>query len=193
MARDVTIARRYAQALFLAANTKDVVARVGQDLAAVQRADQAMGDRLRLFLEAPQVPSDQKIAVVEAGLRPFAHPLVVEFFKLLLAKNRVFRLRDIAVEFDRLVEQHQGIVRARVTSAVALNDAELKGLIASLEQSLSKKVKVDAHVDPSILGGLVVKVGDRIADRSVTTQLSELREALLAASLSPQPIPSERG
>jgi F-type H+-transporting ATPase subunit delta len=184
MARDVTIARRYAQALFMAASKKDVIARVGQDLATLRTADQAADDRLRLFLEAPQVPTDQKIEVIEKGLRPFAHPLVVEFLKLLIAKKRLFRMRDIEHEFERLVEQHQGIVRARVTSAVPLNDAELNGLVASLEQGLSKKVKVDAHVDPAILGGLVVKVGDRIADRSVTTLLSELREQLLAASLS---------
>jgi len=75
-------------------------------------------------------------------------------------------------------------VRARVTSAVPLTDSELTALVASLEQSLSKKVKVDAHVDPEILGGLVVKVGDRIADQSVTTLLAGLREQLLAASLS---------
>jgi F-type H+-transporting ATPase subunit delta len=184
MARDVTVARRYAQALFMAARKKDAVDRVGQDLAALQRADAAMDDRLRLFLEAPHVPTDQKRAVVEAGLRPFAHPLVIEFLKLLIAKKRLFRLRDIEAEFASLVEQHQGIVRARVTSAVPLTGGELDALVVSLEQALSKKVKVDAHVDPSILGGVVVKVGDRIADRSVTTLLSELRDQLLAASLS---------
>ena len=183
MARDVTVARRYAQALFMAAQKKDVVARVGEDLAAVLAADHAMGDRLRLFLEAPQVPTDQKRAVVEKGLAPFAHRLVIEFIKLLLAKKRLFNMRDIVEEFGRLVEQHQGIVRARVTSAVPLKDAELSGLIASLEQGLAKNVKVDAHVDSTLLGGLVVKVGDRIADRSVTTLLSQMREQLLATSL----------
>ena len=184
MARDVTIARRYAQALFLAARKKDAVDRVAQDLAGVNKADAAMGDRLRLFLEAPQVPTDQKIEVVEKGLGPSVHRLVIEFFKLIINKKRLFRMRDIAEEFGRLVEEHQGIVRARVTSAVPLTDSELTALVASLEQSLSKKVKVDAHVDPAILGGLVVKVGDRIADQSVTTLLAELREQLLAASLS---------
>jgi len=184
MARDVTIARRYAQALFLAARKKDAVDRVAQDLASVSKADAAMNDRLRLFLEAPQVPTDQKIEVVEKGLGPSVHRLVIEFFKLIINKKRLFRMRDIAEEFGRLVEEHQGIVRARVTSAVPLLDSELTALVASLEQGLSKKVKVDAHVDPAILGGLVVKVGDRIADQSVTTLLAGLREQLLAASLS---------
>lgn len=183
MARDVTVARRYAQALFMAARKKDVIARVSEDLAAVQRADSDSGDRLRLFLESPQVPTEQKILVIEHGFRPFSHPLVIEFFKLLLAKKRLFRLKEIVEEFGRLVEQHQGIVRARVTSAVPLADSEMTALVASLEQGLSKKVMVDAHVDPAILGGMVVKVGDRIADRSVTTLLSQLREQLLSAAL----------
>ena len=184
MARDVTVARRYALALFMAATKKSVVEQVGTDLSNVTSLSGNAADRIRQFLEAPQVPTDQKIDVVEKGLRQFVHPLVIEFMKLLIAKKRLFHMRDIQHEFERLVEQHQGIVHARVTSAVPLNDSELNGLVASLEQGLSKKVKVDAHVDPAILGGLVVKVGDRIADRSVTTLLSELREQLLAASLS---------
>jgi F-type H+-transporting ATPase subunit delta len=184
MARDVSIARRYAQALLMAARKKDAIARVGEDLAGVLAADRASGDRLRLFLESPQVPTDQKLKVIEAGLGPFTHPLVVVFLKMLLTKKRLFFLRDIVTEFSRLVEEFQGVVRARVTSAVPLVDSELNALVASLEHGLAKKVKLDAHVDPAILGGMVVKVGDRIADRSVTTLLSEMREQLLAASLS---------
>jgi F-type H+-transporting ATPase subunit delta len=183
VARDVSVARRYAQALFMAAQKKDAVARIGEDLAGVQAADRSTGDRLRLFLESPQVPTDQKLKVIEDGLGPFTHPLVVVFFKMLLLKKRLFFLRDIVTEFGRLVEEHQGVVRARVTSAVPLVDSELNALIASLEQGLTKKVKLDAHVDPTILGGMVVKVGDRIADRSVTTLLSQMREQLLAAAL----------
>jgi F-type H+-transporting ATPase subunit delta len=184
MARDVTVARRYAQALFMAAQKKDVIARVGEELTQLQMLDRDSGHRLRLFLEAPQVRQDHKVEVLEKGLGKFTHPLVVVFYKLLLAKKRLFYLREIIQEFEALVEQHQGIVRARVTSAIPLVDAELKSLVASLELGLAKKVKVDAHVDPAILGGMVVKVGDRIADRSVTTLLSQLRDQLLAASFS---------
>ena len=183
MARDVSLARRYAQALFLAARKKDAIAQVGEDLAALQAVDRASGNRLRLLLEAPQVPTEQKLAVVEKGLRPHVHGLVVEFYRLLIAKKRVFQMRDIVEEFGLLVEAHQGVVRARVTSAIPMTDPELKSRVASLEAGLAKKVKVDAHVDPAIVGGLVVKVGDRIADGSVKTLLSAMRDQLLAASL----------
>ena len=71
--------------------------------------------------------------------------------------------------------------RARVTSAVPMVDAELAGLVAALETGLKKNVRVVSNVDPGIIGGLVVRVGDRIADLSVRTMLTQLREQLLAA------------
>ncbi len=184
MARDVGIARRYAQALFLAARKKEAVDRVWDDLQGVVAVDHAAGDRFRLFLEAPQVPTEHKFAALEATFRPVVHPLVVEFFRLLLAKKRMFELRTIVGEFERLVEAHRGVVRARVTSAIPLLDAELSQLVGALETGMKKKVRVVANVDPAILGGLVVRVGDRIADKSVRTMLTRLRDQLLSARAS---------
>jgi F-type H+-transporting ATPase subunit delta len=184
VARDTVIARRYAQALFLAAQKKDAIDRVAQDLAGVLAVDQAAGDRFRHFLEAPQVTTEHKFAVLESAFRPVVHGLVVEFFRLLLNKKRLFELRSIVEEFQRLVEDHKGVVRARVTSAVPLADGEIKGLVAALESGLKKQIRVVSNVDPGILGGLVVRVGDRIADQSVRTQLTQLREQLLDARAS---------
>jgi F-type H+-transporting ATPase subunit delta len=184
VARDVALARRYAQALYLAARRKEAVARVGEDLAQVHALDDAQGGRLMHFLQAPQVPHEQKEALIEAGLRPFVHGLVVEFVRLLLGKKRLFYLHDIVAQFQELVEEHEGIVRARVTTAVPLHDDETRALIAALESSLAKKVRAETHVDPAILGGVVVKVGDRIADRSVARMLELLKEQLLAASVA---------
>jgi F-type H+-transporting ATPase subunit delta len=184
VAKDVAIARRYAQALFMAALKKNVVEQIGQDMQAVLALDQSIGDRFRLMLEAPQVTTEHKHAILEASLRPYVHPLVVEFFRLLMLKKRAFRLRDIVEEFERLVEDHQGIVRARVTSAVPLTDDESRRLVAELEKALSKKVRVVRSVEPEILGGLVVRVGDRIADKSIRSMLNRLRDQLLGAYAS---------
>ena len=184
MARDTTIARRYAQALYMAAQKKDAVDRVWDDLQGVIAVDKAAGDRFRLFLESPHVPTEHKFAALEATFRPVVHGLVVEFFRLLLAKKRLFELRTIIEEFQRLVEDHRGVVRARVTSALPMHDAELTGLVSALEGGLGKKVRVVSNVDPGIIGGLVVRVGDRIADQSVRTQLTRLREQLLDARAS---------
>lgn len=184
MARDTGIARRYAQALFMAAQRKDAIDRVWDDLQGVLAVDRAAGDRFRHFLEAPQVPTEHKFAALEATFRPVVHGLVVEFFRLLLNKKRLFELRAIIGEFQNLVEDHKGVVRARVTSAVPLADTEITGLVAALESGLKKQIRVVSNVDPGILGGLVVRVGDRIADKSVRTMLTQLRDQLLAARAS---------
>jgi F-type H+-transporting ATPase subunit delta len=181
VARDVVIARRYAQALFLAASRKEAVPQVGADLAQVLVIDTAHGGRIRHFLEAPQVTPEQKLSLLETAFRGHVHGLVVEFVKLLLRKKRLFHLRDIFEQFEGLVEEHQGIVRARVTTAVPLRDDETAELVRTLEAGLAKKVRAVTHVDPSILGGVVVKVGDRVADRSVARMLQLLQEQLLAA------------
>jgi len=136
------------------------------------------------FLAARQVPTEHKLAAIEAAFRPSVHPLVVEFYRLLLRKKRLFEMRTIFGEFERLVEVHRGVVRARVTSALPLHDAELTQLVGALESGMNKKVRVVANVDPAILGGLVVRIGDRIADKSVRTMLTRLRDQLLAARAS---------
>jgi F-type H+-transporting ATPase subunit delta len=184
VARDVVIARRYAQALFMAARKKDAVAEIGADLAQVLVIDTAEGGRIRHFLEAPQVTVEQKLSVLETGFRGHVHGLVVEFLKLLLRKKRLFHLRDIVEQFVGLVENYQGIVRARVTTAVPMRDDETRGIVAALESSLSKKVHAVTNVDPALIGGVVVKVGDRVADRSVARMLAIMKEQLLAASLA---------
>jgi F-type H+-transporting ATPase subunit delta len=184
MARDIGIARRYAMALFLAARKKEAVDRVWDDLQGVIAVDRAAGNRFRLFLEAPQITHEHKFAALEATFRPVVHPLVVEFFRLLLRKKRMFELRAIIGEFERLVEAHRGVVRARVTSAIPMHDGELAQLVSALESGMNKKVRVVASVDPLILGGLVVRIGDRIADKSVRTMLTQLRDQLLAARTS---------
>jgi F-type H+-transporting ATPase subunit delta len=112
------------------------------------------------------------------------HGLVVEFLKLLLLKKRLFHLRDIVEQFEQLVEDDQGIVRARVTTAVPLEDAETQALVRSLEESLHKKIHAVTNVDPTIIGGVVVKVGDRVADRSVARMLAVMKEQLLAAQVA---------
>ena len=185
MARDTGIARRYAMALFLAARKKEAVDRVWDDL----RGPAGRGPRDGKPLPAvPRGAAGADRAQVrrarERRSGRYVHPLVVEFFRLLLRKKRLFELRTIIGEFERLVEAHRGVVRARVTSAIPLDDAELTQLVDALESGMNKKVRVVANVDPAIIGGLVVRIGDRIADQSVRTMLTQLRDQLLAARAS---------
>lgn len=181
MTRNAAIASRYAQALFLAAVRKDAVEEVGRDMGLSLGLDAAVRQRFQQFLEAPHITTESKVKLIEEVIRPRVHPLFAEFIRLLLAKKRYFRMQDIADEFGRLVEEHRGIVRARVFSAVPLHTAELEDLVAQLEARLKKQVHVVPVVEPALIGGVVVRVGDRIIDTSIRTQLERMREQLLAA------------
>jgi F-type H+-transporting ATPase subunit delta len=98
---------------------------------------------------------------------------------LLLERGRIRALPAIARAYRELGDQHAGRVRATVTSAQPLAAADLERVRQSLEQRTHKKVMVESQVDPSLIGGLVARVGDLVLDGSVRTQLASLREKLL--------------
>ena len=96
----------------------------------------------------------------------------------LAAKRRLFALNDIIRAFERLVAKLRGEVQAQVTSARALSDAETVELKAILKSKLGRDPRLEAKVDPTLLGGLVVKVGSRMIDSSLRTKLNGIRAAM---------------
>ncbi len=183
MAREPSIARRYAQALFNVALKKSVLDAAADDMQAIIALN-AKDATLRLFLESPQVRDDHKHAVVDTVLAPHVDRIVAEFVHLLLRKKRLLYLGMIATEFEVLVEAHRGIEKARVTTAVPLTDAESAGLVRELEALSGKKILLTPRVEPAIVGGVVVKLGDQIIDRSVRSLLDQMREDLLNAPVA---------
>jgi F-type H+-transporting ATPase subunit delta len=107
-----------------------------------------------------------------------ATPLTRRFVLLLAAKRRLFVLTDIIGAFQALVARMRGEVRAAVTSARPLNDAEVAELKAALKSRLGRDAMLDTDVDPTLLGGLVVKVGSRMIDSSLRTKLNGLHAAM---------------
>jgi F-type H+-transporting ATPase subunit delta len=107
-----------------------------------------------------------------------AAPLTRRFVLVLAAKRRLFALIDIINVFQALVAKMRGEVRADVTSARPLNDAEVAKLKAALKAKLGRDAMLDTHVDSSLLGGLVVKVGSRMIDSSLRTKLNGLKTAM---------------
>ena len=114
---------------------------------------------------------------------PRIEPLLLNFVFLLIDKNRMENFRDIGEEFARLVEQEQGVMRARVTTAVALpadlEDA-LRGKLASLT---GKTMILEKRVDPAVIGGVKVVMEDKILDGTVRTNLDLLRKTLEKAAV----------
>jgi len=179
--RNADVGARYAQALFELAEAADALSAVEADLDGLQAARLESGE-LRRFLASPTFDSDQKGrvlgAVAEAGK---AHPLTRKFLGLLAANNRASALPAVAAAFKRLAAEKRGAVAAEVTTALPLSAAQKKGVAAALRRSLGKDPEITARVDPSILGGLKVRVGSRLFDASLKSKLDSLKFALKRA------------
>lgn len=141
------------------------------------------GSRLGSFLSNPQVRPDDKRRVLQQGLSGRAVQSIVVFADLLQRKKRLAQIEQITSEFAALVEKAQGLQRAQVVSAVALTSAELERLHRELESTTGKKIVLTTHVDPSLVGGAYVRIGDRVIDRSVRTLLDTIAHQLYEVSV----------
>src|SRR5262249_13450035 len=114
-----------------------------------------------------------------AGLSAPARNLV----GLVVRRGRIEQLPRVAAEFRRLDDQRQGIVHATATTALPLNDTEVRALTARLEQMTGGRIALQTDVDESLLGGIIVRVGDRLIDGSVRGRLERLRNQLASGAL----------
>lgn len=184
--RDTTIARNYAEALLeLARRANDPAGwgRLIQEVADAVRADRG----LRLFLESPRVSADQKNEVIAKALVDRAPRIFVRFLHALVKQRRQMLLSEVASEYHALLDEAEGRVHAEVTVARPATDADRDVIVRTLSQKLGKQVVPHISVDPAILGGVVVRVGDRVMDGSVRRRLATLRQRLVyGAPYAPQ-------
>lgn len=170
--------KRYAQAIFQLAREQD---RLDGWLADLEAALEALGDpQFAALLDSPGVRLQDKLQAVDAVL-PGLPPLARNLLALMAQRRAVSLLPRVMWEYRRLVDIRRGIQRAEVTSAIPLADADQQRIAQRLSQLLGGEVVVQARVDPSLLGGLVIKVGDRVLDGSTRNRLGELRKALVEA------------
>ena len=174
-------ARRYASAAFSVAGESgdyDGWLRVLQDFARVLRMPSA-----RTVFMSPAVSVANKIAALDR-LLPDATPVVRNFLHILAERDRLHEVPDIADALRELINVRRGIVTAEVTTAIPL-DADLERLVAQrLAAYLGRepdKVTIRSRVDPTIIGGVVARVGDRLIDDSVRGRLERLRRTLAGA------------
>src|ERR1051326_1531050 len=176
--RDLRAAKRYATALF------DIAQRQG-NLDAVERDINALLDLMRLtpalrrMWESPLVPAGRKREIVSQILGESVDPLTLSFLRLLVDKRREEILDSVQSEMRQLADAARHMVRAEATFAVEPTADERTGLVRSLEQRTGEHVDLTIHVDPSILGGVVIRMHDTIIDGSVRGTLERLREQLL--------------
>jgi F-type H+-transporting ATPase subunit delta len=135
---------------------------------------------IRRTLENTRTAPAVKQKLVEAGLGMLPL-LVLNLARLLAKKSRTALAPHIAAEFRRLVEEQKGIARARALTAVPLTDLEHEALIRALYERTGKEIVLETEVDPALLGGVVVQIGDRLVDASTRAKLQALRDSLVGA------------
>ena len=181
MARPSTAARRYAESAFEIADRDGTVDRWRQelDLAAGILEDSAVARGL----SDPTVATDVREQALQAGFEGNVSGPLLNLLRLLVRRGRIDDLPRVAAEFRRLDNIRLGITPAQAVSAAPLEPAEVKALTARLEQMTGGRIELELEVDPSLLGGLVVRVGDRLIDGSVRGRLERLRNQLVSGAL----------
>jgi F-type H+-transporting ATPase subunit delta len=175
--RDVA-AKRYAEAAYLIAHQDGTEEVWSAGLSAMSAL---FGDhQASALLESTRVPSVQKLQMVDRALAG-VDPLVLNLARLLLRRNRTSLGPDIAQAFQELVDESKGISHATVTSAVPLSEADERAVAQRLREITRGEVTLQTEVDESILGGLVVRIGDRLIDGSTKSQLLALKRRLAGA------------
>ncbi len=181
MARRETAARRYAEAAFELAQRDDTVEawRAELDAAAAIAAD----ERIVHMLANPAVAFETRLDIAGSTFGRVVGQPVLNLIGLLIRRGRIDQLPRVAAEFNRLDNARQGITPATATSAAPLTPDEVRAVTARMEQFTGGRVELDLQVDPSLLGGLVVRVGDRLIDGSVRGRLERLRNQLVSGAL----------
>jgi F-type H+-transporting ATPase subunit delta len=175
------VGARYALALFDLAKDQNEIAPVESDLKALKALLRESAD-LRTLLGSPTFDAEAKGKGLSAVAdRAGFHATTKKFLGFLAQQRRASSLASVITSFEALAAAHRGAVSAQVTTAIALTPEQAKGLQAALRQALGRDPEIETRVDPSILGGLKVRVGSRLFDASLRAKLDSLKFALKRA------------
>jgi F-type H+-transporting ATPase subunit delta len=167
------LAQVYARSLFAVAREHDKLDLIHEQLTEFAAAVSANRD-LQTFFFSPYFASAEKEDGLERMLEGVDETLL-NFLKLLIEKHRMPVIFRISAEFERLWEEENRLLPVEITSAVALDPATTQSLGETIGERAGRKVTLAANVDPNILGGIVVRVGNSILDASIRTRLEQLR------------------
>jgi F-type H+-transporting ATPase subunit delta len=176
MAEIATVARPYAEAAFeaaLEANALGAVNEALQVLAAI-----GADPRVRSAISNPRVSAAQKKELFDSVAGSRLEEVSKNLVAVLVDNHREELIGSIALQFDELKREHERVLRARITSARPLDDQQRADIVAALEKRYGKKVEAELDVDPSLLGGARVQIGDQVIHASVRDALAQMAAAL---------------
>ncbi len=169
---------RYATALFELALEANKLKEVEADLKGFAALLDSSDDLTRLVRSPVFSADDQQRALAAILKKAGMKPLSTNFLGLVARNRRLFAVGDMIRAFVGLLAHHRGEVTADVASAKKLTDVQTRALKATLKSAIGQDIQVSTQVDPSLLGGLVVKVGSRMIDTSLRTKLNNLKIAM---------------
>lgn len=177
--RETTVARNYAETLLTLARRAEDLPGWGKligDVANAMRSDTT----LWRFLESPKVSEAQKSAVLSDALADRVPRLFLKFLQTMVHKRRQMLIPQVSDEYNLLIDEVEGRVHANVTMAKDSSEEDRNVLAEQLSRVLGKTVVPHVTVNPAILGGVIVRVGDTVMDGSVRKRLATLRSRMLA-------------
>jgi F-type H+-transporting ATPase subunit delta len=176
--RTTAVALRYARALFEVAKKADAIDRIESDLGLIGHSLETM-PRLAEALAHPLVPGERKKRIIAGVFSAAIDPVTLDFVCLLIDKRRSDVLAQMEGEYVNLANEYRGVTPALVTSAVPLSADERTALHAKLEVFTGKKVELTMEEDSTLIGGIMVRIGDTVIDGSVRGDLARLKDRLL--------------
>jgi F-type H+-transporting ATPase subunit delta len=180
---NLRIAKRYAKALFEIAEETKKLEKITNDVVFIDSLIRSSRE-LQLFLKSPIIKEDKKREVLkEIFSDSRVDPVTLKFIMLLVEKKREDILHDIVKVYQQIYDEKMGIVSVEVVTAVEVGERLKKKIEQKiLELTGAKKVKASYRVDPSIIGGIVIRVGDTVYDASIRRRIQLLREQLIYGS-----------
>jgi F-type H+-transporting ATPase subunit delta len=176
MAELATVARPYAEAAFEAALDKNALGAVHDALQVL--ATIAADPRVRSAMSNPKVTPAQKKELFASVAGASLEDVSKNLLGILVDNQRAELIGEIAEQFDGLKREHDRVLRARITSAKPLDDQQRNDIVAALEKRYGKKIEAELDVDPQLLGGARVQIGDQVIHASVRDALAQMAAAL---------------
>ena len=176
MAELATIARPYAEALFKAGAGSSGLAAAADQVSAL--AAVASDARLRQYAGDPKVEAAQVYDLMVAVVKTPLSPHVSNFLRAVLDNGRLDALPEVAAQFHALVNAQSGVSDATVFSAFPIESSQLADVVATLEKRFARKLNASVVVQPELIGGIRVVVGDEVLDTSVAARLEQMKVAL---------------
>jgi F-type H+-transporting ATPase subunit delta len=178
----ISIARRYAAALYEDAASRGLLAEVDTDLQFLDASLQASRELGRVFM-SPVVSREKKKRIIEQLFGAHVGGETIRFLNLLVDKQREDVLPEISRVFRQLRDARDGVIEAHVRVARPMDSASESALVKNIERMTGKKVRLSSTVDPALIGGVVVRIGDTMYDGSVRQRLKALRQRMEVGNL----------